>query len=358
MNIHHRGFGVGSALPEGCGSVTSVKPVNLALQGGGAHAAFAWGVLDRLLEDPRIAFEGISATSTGAANAAVLAYGFTVGGREGAKRALANFWRRVAHAAPFSPLQPSLASRLGRDHGLEGSPMHLIFDVMSRLPSPYQFNPLNYNPLRKVLEASIDFERIRRGSAIKLFLAAANARTGKVKIFRDSELTAKCVLASACLPFLFQAVEVEGEYYWDGCYLGNPALFPLVHGCDCRDVLVVHINPVQRDDVPTTARDIMNRVNEISFNASLMREMQAMASVATSSDRGRVNGGEIRRMLVHAIAADDVMRRLGVASKLSADWEFLTCLRDIGRDRAETWLAKHFDRIGTESTVDISETCR
>jgi NTE family protein len=201
-----------------------VKHINLALQGGGAHGAFTWGVLDRLLEEPRIEVEGVSATSSGAMNAVAMAHGLTVGGREGAREALENFWHRVARAAAlFSPVQ---SCRTGALHiqELENSSAHLLFDVVSRFLSPYQLNPFNYNPLRQLIGRVIDFERLRRTSAIRLFLSATNVRTGKVKVFTDQEITADCVLASACLPFLYQAVEVDGEYYWDGGYMGNPAL--------------------------------------------------------------------------------------------------------------------------------------
>jgi len=334
-------------------SDSAVKTVNFALQGGGAHGAFTWGVLDRILEDPRIAIEGISATSAGAMNAAVLAYGLTIGGREGARQALTNFWRRVAHAASFSPLQPTMFDRLAHNHGLENSPAHLVFDILSRVLSPYQWNPLNYNPLRGVLEQTVDFEALRKGSAVKLFLSATNVRTGKVKVFTEQEITADCVLASACLPFLYQAVNVDGEYYWDGGYMGNPALFPLIYGCESRDIVVVHINPMERPDVPHSARDIMNRINEISFNSSLMREMRAVAFVTRLIDEGQVAPGTMKRMLIHSIAADDFMQGLGVNSKLNADWEFLTHLRDVGRAEAARWLAANFQHLARQSTTDL-----
>jgi NTE family protein len=331
----------------------SVKSINLALQGGGAHGAFTWGVLDRLLEEPRIEIEGISATSAGAMNAAVLAYGMTMGGRDGARQALTNFWRCVAHAAWFSPLQPSIYDRLTSDHALSHSPAHLIFDIMSKVLSPYQFNPLDYNPLRSVLEQVVDFERLRAGCAVKLFISATNVRTGKVKVFTDNDICVDRVLASACLPFIYKAVEIDGDHYWDGGYMGNPAIFPLIYGCESRDVLVVHINPIERTTVPTTARDIMNRVNEISFNSSLMREMRAVAFVTKLIDDGKLDSGEVKRMLDHAISADDVMRELGVASKLNADWGFLKHLQKTGRDRAQAWLDQNFDSLGVDSTVDI-----
>jgi NTE family protein len=332
-----------------------VKAINLALQGGGAHGAFAWGVLDRLLEDERIAFDGVSATSAGAMNAAVLAYGLAEGGREGARRALAGFWRRIAHAALFSPLQPSLLDRLLHNHRLDWSPAFLAFDLMSRMFSPYETNPANLNPLRHVLEQSVDFERLRARCPVRLFLSATNVRSGKVKVFETHEITADAVMASACLPFMFQAVEIDGEAYWDGGYMGNPAIFPLIYHCDSADVLLVHINPLCRRELPRTATEIMNRINEISFNSSLMREMRAIAFVTRLIDEGAVCDRSLKRMRIHAIAADEVMQGLSVMSKLNADWEFLTHLRDDGRAQAERWLARHFERIGTESTVDIPD---
>ncbi len=335
-------------------AITEVKHINLALQGGGAHGAFTWGVLDRLLEEPRIEVEGVSATSSGAMNAVAMAHGLTIGGSEGAREALENFWHRVARsAALFSPRQSSPTDRLVHNHGLENSAAHLLFEVVSRFLSPYQLNPFNYNPLRHLLGRVVDFERLRHGSAIKLFLSATNVRTGKVKVFTDREITANCVLASACLPFLYQAVEVDGEHYWDGGYMGNPALFPLIYSCESRDILVVHINPMERAEVPTTAREIMNRVDEISFNSSLMREMRAVAFVTKLIDDGKLGQGDAKRMLIHAVCADDVMRGLGVASKLNADGEFLRQLHTLGRERAQAWIDRHFDDLGARSTVDI-----
>src|SRR5438477_7394449 len=238
-------------------TTNSPRTVNLALQGGGAHGAFTWGVLDRLLEDPRIIIEGVSATSAGAMNAAVLAHGLTLGGREGARQALADFWKRVARAASFSLLRPPMFGRTGLEP--EYSPAHMAFDMLSRVFSPYQWNPLNVDPLRGVIEEVVDFDTLRERSAVKLFLSATNVRTGKIKVFTDKEITADCVLASACLPFLYQAVEIDGEHYWDGGYMGNPALFPLIYSCQSRDILIVHVNPIERPDKPTSAHEIMNR---------------------------------------------------------------------------------------------------
>ncbi|MBY0422548.1 MAG: patatin-like phospholipase family protein [Parvularculaceae bacterium] len=330
-----------------------MKTINLALQGGGAHGAFAWGVLDRLLEEESLAVEGVSATSAGAMNAVCYAYGLTLGGRDGAKTTLANFWRRVAHAGLASPLQPTWYERLTHNHALENSPAFIAFDLVSRLYSPYQFNPMNFNPLRQVLEKTIDFDKLRAESAVRLFLSATNVRTGKVKIFDDKEISADAVLASACLPFLFQAVKIDGESYWDGGYMGNPAIFPLIYNCESRDVVVVHINPMERLETPTTARDIMNRINEISFNSSLMREMRAIAFVTRLIDDGALDEGRMKRMLVHAIEGQDFMRELGVSSKMNADWEFLTHLRDVGRTSAESWLERNYDALNRESSVDL-----
>jgi NTE family protein len=346
----------GTAEPKaarGASSVTEIKTVNLALQGGGAHGAFAWGVLDQLMEDGRIEIEGISATSAGAMNATVLAYGFAEGGRDGARKALAGFWRRIAHAASTSPLQPSLLDRMTQNHGLDFSPAFQAFDLLARVFSPYQFNPMNFNPLRHILEQSVDFQRLRESSAIKLFLNATNVRSGKVRLFRNAEITTDAVMASACLPLMFQAVEIDGEAYWDGGYMGNPAIFPLIYECASADVVVVHINPIARPEVPRTAAEILNRIDEISFNSSLMREMRAVAFVTRLIDEGNVKEGSMKRMLIHSIAAEDFMQQLGVNSKMNADWEFLTHLRDAGRAKASQWLAANFQHLAKQSSTDF-----
>jgi len=331
------------------------KTLTLALQGGGAHGAFTWGVLDRMLEDERLIFEGVSATSAGAMNATVMGYGLTVGGREGARKALAGFWKRISDAAARGPLQPTWYDKMMGNNSLEGSPAFVFFDLLTRLMSPYQFNPSNLNPLRDVLEASVEFDQLRH-SPMKIYLSATNVRTGKIRVFERHEIVPEAVLASGCLPFMFQAVEIDGEAYWDGGYMGNPALFPLIYGCDCADVLVVHINPMERKEIPKSASDILNRVNEISFNSSLMREMRAISFVSHMIDQGIIKEGALKLMKVHGILDDDVMTGLGVASKLNADWDFLQHLFRAGRARADKWLADHFDQIGVESTVDIAGT--
>ncbi|MCA1490595.1 patatin-like phospholipase family protein [Ensifer sp. NBAIM29] len=332
-----------------------LRTLNLALQGGGAHGAFTWGVLDRLLDEPSLSFEGVVATSAGAMNAAVLAYGLAEGGRSGAQKALANFWRRISHAAAFSPLQPSFLDRMTGSKSLEHSPAFVIFDMVTRLLSPYQFNPLNYNPLRRVLEQSIELDAIRMARCpIKLNICATNVRTGKVKVFSNDEISIDAVMASACLPFLFQAVEIDGEAYWDGGYMGNPAIFPLIYSCDTPDVLVVHINPLERTELPRTAGEILNRINEISFNSSLLREMRAIAFVTQLIDSKAGDGLDLKRIFVHGISDDETMRNLSVSSKLNAEWGALVDLRDRGRECTEAWLEENYDAIGNRSSVDIS----
>ena len=333
------------------------KAINLALQGGGAHGAFTWGVLDRLLEDPRIEIEGISATSAGAMNATVTAYGLTQAGRSGARQALANFWRRVSHAASLSPLQPSWFDRLIGNKSLENSVSFVIADMLTRVLSPYQLNPTNYNPLRDVLGQVVDFDALRSHSCpVKLYLSATNVRTGKVKVFANDEITVDSVMASGCLPFLFQAVEIDGEAYWDGGYMGNPAIYPLIYNCESRDVMLVHINPMMRSELPRTASEILNRINEISFNSSLMREMRAINFVTDLINGDMLKKGALKKMHIHSVSAEEEMSKLSVASKLNADWGFLCELRDVGRETAAAWLERNFENLGRASTVDIHAT--
>lgn len=324
------------------------KRVNLALQGGGAHGAFTWGVLDRLLEDGRIDIEGICGASAGALNATVLAYGHMRGGNDGARAALHSFWRAVSDTS-------MIASSVGRWH-IQDTLIFNWFETMTRLVSPYQFNPLNVNPLRQVLERCVDFESLRRNGDIKLFVSATNVRTGQLRIFHTHELTLDALMASACLPFVFQAVAVDGEYYWDGGYMGNPPLFPLFYHTDSRDVIVVHINPIVRDKLPTDAADIMNRINEISFNSSLLREFRAMAFVTKLIEEGWLKDeykGRLKQIFVHSIRADQALADMSVATKFSLEWSFLTALRDRGRVTAAAWLEQHFASVNCRSTVDL-----
>jgi NTE family protein len=333
-----------------------VRTINLALQGGGAHGAFTWGVLDRLLDEKELAFEGLSATSAGAMNAAAFASGLAVDGRDGARRALTNYWKRVSDAARLGPLQPTPIDRLLADHKLSWSPIFSLIGFVTRMLSPYQFNPANYNPLRDVVEQSIDFSVLQRPDCpVKLFLSATNVRTGKVKIFAGKEISVDAVMASACLPTMFHAVQIGGEAYWDGGYMGNPAIFPLIYNCASADVVIVHINPLYREEVPRSADDILNRINEISFNSSLMREMRAVSFVTRLVTQKRVVDGGLKHVLVHSISDDAFMSALTPTSKYNADWDFLTFLRDQGRKCADEWLAKNFVKLGVESSVDLEK---
>ncbi|MGO4153758.1 patatin-like phospholipase family protein [Cupriavidus sp. YAF13] len=330
------------------------KAVALALQGGGMHGAFTWGVLDRLLEDGRLGIEGVSATSAGAMNAAVLAYGLLQGGRDGARQALHDFWLAIAQsAAKYSPLRWVPWIKGTHTLGLDHSPLYAMADIVLRLLSPYQFNPNNMNPLRDVLAKQVDFEALRQRCPIHLYLCATNIETGRIRIFSGEDLCIDAVLASACVPTLFQAVAIDGQHYWDGGYVGNPAIFPLIYHCNTHDVVIVHINPIVRRGVPTTAADILNRVSEVSFNSSLIREMRAIAFVTSLIQQGKIDRSEMKEMMIHSIRSDETMAALGVSSKYNADWAFLCSLRDKGRTEAGTWLEAHYEHIGQRSTIDI-----
>ncbi len=290
----------------------------------------------------------------GAMNAAAFAYGLAVDGREGARQALAGYWKRVSDAARLGPLQPSPIDRALGDHRLSWSPIFSLMGFVTRVLSPYQFNPADYNPLREIVAQSIDFEVLQRPDCpVKLFLSATNVRTGKVKVFAGSEISVAAVMASACLPTMFHAVEIDGEAYWDGGYMGNPAMFPLIYNCESTDIVIVHINPLFRPDVPRAAGDILNRINEISFNSSLMREMRAASFVTNLITQGRIVDGALPRVLIHSISDDAFMGALSPTSKYNADWEFLTFLRDQGRKCAGDWLAANLSKLGVESSVDI-----
>ncbi len=333
--------------------IAGQKKVNLALQGGGSHGAFTWGVIDRLLEDERIAFEGITATSAGGVNAVLVADGLAAGGRQGARDLLRVFWKKMSEMTSQSIIAPSFFDKMNPKFGLEHSPGYVMTDIISRFLSPYQLNPFDVNPMRDLLNEVVDFERVQKQDLIDLFLCATTVRTGKVKIFNKKEITANHVLASACLPFVMRAPEIDGEIYWDGGFMGNPAIFPVIYGCKSCDVVMVHLTPMVRNDFPTDSRSILNRMQEISFNSSLMREMRAIAFVTQLIDEGKMSGG--KRMFMHLIEAEDVIRDLSGSSKMNADWKFLTHLFDIGRERADAWIAANFDRVGRESTVDIQE---
>jgi NTE family protein len=334
-------------------TATERRPVlvDLALQGGGSHGAFTWGVLDRLLEEPWIKIEAISGTSAGAMNAAVLVDGWSRGGTDGARAALDAYWRRVSRAAAFSPLQRSPLERLMGRWTLDTSPAYLAIDLMSRVFSPYDLNPMSFNPLRQILAESIDFERLV-ASPIKLFITATNVHTGRGRIFRNGQITPDVLLASACLPTMFKAVEIDGEAYWDGGFAGNPTITPLVRESDAHDTILVQINPRERLNTPKTAGDILDRLNEISFNAPLLKELRMIALLRLAADPGSGEGARWAGMRTHRIMTDR-LAEFGASSKLNAEWEFLEMLKVEGRKSAADFLAKHGADLGSKSSADL-----
>ena len=334
------------------------KKINLALQGGGAHGAFTWGVLDKFLECDYFSIEGISATSAGSMNAVVFAQGMMEGGNEGARKLLHQFWKAMSdYGSLFNPSIPLPIDILLQPY-LKAPLSFTIFSSMMNMVSPYQFNPFNFHPIREVLENIIDIEKIKKYCETKLFICATNVKTGKIRIFKEDELSIDAILASACLPKLFQAVEVEGEYYWDGGYLGNPAIFPLIYNTNILDIVILHVVPIVRNEVPTTVAEIDMRLREISFNSSLMREMRAIAFVTRLVDEGWVKkeyAENLKRLRVHCLRADQEMLQFSHASVLSPDWDFLLQLRDLGRNAGEKWLKENYDHIGNRGTIDFSE---
>ncbi len=329
------------------------KLITLALQGGGAHGAFTWGVLDRLLEDERLSIAAISGASAGAMNAVVATDGFIAGGTEGARAALAGFWRGLASATSISPFHRGPWEALMGAWKRETSPYFQFFDILSRVASPYDLNPLNWNPIRDLLESHVDFQRLREGEAMKVFVSATHVESGRARVFPREKLTVDHVMASACLPLLFQAVEIDGAPYWDGGYLGNPALWPLFGATPTDDMIIVQINPIDRPGTPRTAREILDRMNEINFNASLLSELRAIHFVHRLKDEGRLDDPRYRYMLVHVIKDDPGMIELGEASKYATDLPFLEGLFEKGRASTEAWLTAHYDDLGKRSTVDL-----
>jgi NTE family protein len=327
--------------------------VNLALQGGGAHGAFTWGVLDALLEDGRLRFDGVSGTSAGAMNAVVLAQGLMDGGTEAARTALRRFWTAVAASAPFEVAVPTAD---GKDMVL--APAMRLMLQWTHYFSPEQLNPFDLNPLRKILSAQIDFERLRAQSPVRLFVATTNANTGKLRLFRSSELSADAVLASACLPTMHRSVVIDGEPYWDGGYAANPAVFPLFHECRSRDILLVMLAPLKHSATPQSAADIKNRMMELAFNATFLREMRMFAHLRERAGRTPWwRRGDLDRRLAgtqfHVIEASEVLRELSAESKVAANMRFFEMLFTLGRERAGAWMSAHQADVGRRSSVDL-----
>lgn len=339
----------------------SIHSVDVALQGGGSHGAFTWGVLDRFLADPGISIGGLSGTSAGAMNAVVLASGLAQGGREGAQAALAEFWNAVSRVGSRGALRYTPFDLLFQPWMPGGSTLLKFFDIVSRLWSPYQLNPLNLNPLRDLVAAHVDFDSVRRLEQPKIFVSATHVRTGSPRIFRNADLSLDAVLASACLPVLFQAVEIDGEAYWDGGYTGNPALLPLIEESEPSDLVLVQINPMERPKVPYSAYEIIDRINEISFNSSLDQELRSVALIKRLLTEEEASGhsykanlfGKVDRLFVHRVEAQKELHGFGAASKLNSEGAFIKRLHDIGYRAADAWLEQNRRNLGRRSTIDL-----
>ena len=332
-----------------------VKYLALGLQGGGSHGAITWGALDRLLQEERLVLEGFSGTSAGAVNAALLAYGLHLEGRDKARELLYQFWKQVADEAAWSPMQPAPWDALFGGGNMDFSPGFVMAEIASRFVSPYQFNPLGLNPMRDILERLIDCEALRSCKVTKLFVCATNVRRGRAKVFDLPHISIDAILASACMPQIFKAVTIDGEDYWDGGFMGNPPLYPLIDA-GCRDIMLVQVNPINVEKTPTTANEIRDRVSELSFNSSLMLEMRRIAFVDRLLDEGIDLGPGFHKIFIHNISPETELQNLNLSSKLNARWEFLLKLREIGYQKADEWLAEHFDAIGQRSTCDVRAT--
>lgn len=330
--------------------------IDLALQGGGAHGAFTWGVLDRLLEEERIEIDAISGTSAGAMNAVVLADGLAAGGRRGARESLRMFWGRVSRAAAMN----AGAAVLFGDAQVDGSPLQWTMDWITRFFAPHQFNPLDLNPLRDALAASVDFERVRAQAVPRLFVSATHVPTGQLREFRHAEITLDTVMASACLPMLFPAVTIDGEPYWDGGYVGNPSLLPLIADSPAHDLLLVQINPTHRGRMPSTAREIVDRINEITFNASLSKELRLLAllkqALATTPPMAPQSAlfAQVQALRLHRIDGGETLQTLGAATRAHAAWPLVSRMHRMGVEAARQWLARHGTHLGRRSTLPLA----
>ncbi len=332
------------------------KRISLALQGGGSHGAFTWGVLEALLEDGRFELAGISGTSAGGMNAAAVVHGLIKGGNAGAIHALEAFWRRTHELAQrVSPMFADPLGKLRGDHNLTTAPGMIFGAFMEQMVgniSPYTANPFNYNPFRSLVEAFFDFDAIRRSDGCKLFLAATHVLSGKIRIFHNREVTADSLMATSCVPTMFQAVEVDGEYYWDGGYVANPAIFPLIEECDGSDIVLVSLTNSRVVGLPRQAAEIKERFREITLNACLIREIRAIRLITRLIDDGKIKDPSVRRINLHVIRDAPAFAGLGAGSALNTDWDFLNALRNSGKRAAERWIAAAYGKLGTRVAFD------
>lgn len=336
--------------------MSSTKRINLALQGGGSHGAFTWGVLDALIEDGRLEFEAVSGTSAGAMNAAILLQGWSQGGGPGAREALRRFWGELGSMSIASPIRRTPLDRLQGNWNLDDSPGALWADLVQRTLSPWQRNPLKFDPLRDLLARHFDEKAVRACHQIKAFIAATNVQTGKVRIFTRDELSIDALLASACLPNVHDAVVIDGVPYWDGGFRGNPPIWPFIYHCDSSDVVVVEVDPPERPGIPTSNAEIADRLNEITFGGALMAEMRAIAFVQELIAKDAVSGDfgkRLKNIHVHSIADPASLAPLGAVSKFNIEPDFLEHLFGLGRTAATSWLASTFQSVGTTSSLDI-----
>lgn len=352
-----RRTGTGSS-PQGLIGPRSEKPISLALQGGGAHGAFTWGVLDYFLEDGRLGIEAITGASAGAMNAVVLMEGWLEGGSDGARAQLRQFWKRVSLDGVLSPLQRSLFDRFLHHWSMGPFPTEFWAGAWAGIANPYDLNPLDLNPLRDALSELINFDRVRACTDTKLFVSATSVWSGKVRVFTGPELTVDHVLASACLPTIFKAIEIEGEPYWDGGYTGNPALFPLFYETATDDILLVQINPIERRSTPRTAEEIRNRLSEVTFNSNLLHELRAIDFVTRLIDEGKLSIQDYKRIRMHRIHGGLELDEFTASSRLDARWGFFKQLKDMGRSAARQWLAENYPAVGRKSTLHLRETYR
>jgi NTE family protein len=329
------------------------KRIKLALQGGGSHGAFTWGVLDRLLADDRIEVEALVGTSAGAMNAAVMTDGLIAGGPAEARRRLDAFWQGIGAMAAHSPIQPTPLDRMVSAGNMDFSPLWRFADVMMRQFSPYELNPANANPLREHLDALVDFARLRSAPGPSLFVCATNVLTGRLRVFERAEMSAAAVMASACLPLAHHAVEVDGQHYWDGGYCGNPPIFPLIYMGGAPDILIVQLNPINIPEVPRDIRAIVDRMNTLAFNSSLMREMRMIRFVTDLIDQGQLPKDRHLRCFIHTVDAEAELAAFNASSKLNGSIAFLHHLRALGAARADAFLDEHFDAIGERSSTDV-----